>query len=151
MTQLNIAPKIMMWLSFASLSSVYAVMLIGVYITASHQGLSCPEWPLCPGGFKFPAGKYFFEVLHRLLAVITAAIILATAGYAAKRMHAIRKTAIASSIIVSAQVVLGMFVVNTELEPLIVATHLSSGVLLFAMTLMTFLFAYRIIKNPTQH
>jgi heme A synthase len=141
----------MMWLSFASLSSVYAVMLIGVYITASHQGLSCPEWPLCPSGFKFPAGKYFFEVLHRLLAVITTAIILATAGYAAKRMHAIRKTAIASSIIVSAQVVLGMFVVNTELEPLIVATHLSSGVLLFAMTLMTFLFAYRIIKNPTQY
>lgn len=60
-----------MWLSFASLSSVYAVMLIGVYITASHQGLSCPEWPLCPSGFEFPAGKYFFEVLHRLLAVIT--------------------------------------------------------------------------------
>jgi len=150
-TQLNIAPKIMMWLSFASLSSVYAVMLIGVYITASHQGLSCPEWPLCPSGFEFPTGKYLFEVLHRLLAVITAAIILATAGYAAKRMQAIRKTAIASSIIVSAQVVLGMFVVNTELEPLIVATHLSSGVLLFAMTLMTFLFAYRIIKNPTQY
>jgi len=47
--------------------------------------------------------------------------------------------------------VLGMFVVNTKLEPLIVATHLSSGVLLFAMTLMTFLFAYRIIKNPTQY
>jgi heme A synthase len=34
-------------------------------------------------------------------------------------------------------------VVTTRLEPLLVATHLSTGILLFAMTLMTFLAAYK--------
>jgi hypothetical protein len=33
------------------------------------------------------------------------------------------------------------------LEALLVATHLSTGVLLFAMTLMTFLSSYRLTKN----
>jgi hypothetical protein len=37
-----------------------------------------------------------------------------------------------------------MLVVTTRLEPLLVAAHLSTGILLFAMTLMTFLKAYRI-------
>jgi heme A synthase len=36
-----------------------------------------------------------------------------------------------------------MLVVSTHLEPLLVATHLSTGILLFAVTLMTFLASYR--------
>jgi hypothetical protein len=40
-----------------------------------------------------------------------------------------------------------MLVVNTHLEPLLVATHLSTGIALFAMTLMTFLTSYRMAKK----
>lgn len=122
-------------------------MLIGVYITSSHQGLSCTEWPLCPNGFGLPTEKHFFEHYHRVMVVIAASLIYATAAYAAKDARPARKTAIIAAIVVSVQILLGMLVVNTRLEPLLVATHLSTGILLFAMTLMTFLASYRLASK----
>ena len=140
-------------LSFASLALVFTVTLIGTYVDASHQGLSCPDWPLCPNGFNFPPKKYLFEEIHRIVAAVTASVIIATASYAAKKLGIVRKTAIAAGIIVVVQIVLGMFVVNTKLEALLVATHLSTGVFLFALVLITFVSSYRSTKvtNHTSH
>src|SRR5436853_885478 len=70
--------------SFASLALVFTVMLIGTYVDASHQGLSCPDWPLCPNGFNFPPKKYLFEEIHRIVAAVTASVIIVTACYVAK-------------------------------------------------------------------
>jgi len=140
-------PKVAAGLSFSALVILYSVMLIGVYITSSHQGLSCTEWPLCPNGFGLPTEKHFFEHYHRVMVVIAASLIYATAAYAAKNAKPARKTAILAAIVVSVQIVLGMLVVNTRLEPLLVATHLSTGILLFAMTLMTFLASYRLASK----
>jgi heme A synthase len=135
------------WLSFASLSLLYGLMLAGIYITASHQGLSCPDWPLCPNGFNLPLPKYFFEQIHRLIALVTATVIITTAFYATKTTKEVRKTSIIAAVLVLAQIFLGKFVVDSKLEPLLVATHLSTGVLLFAMTLLTFLYCYRTMEN----
>jgi len=134
--------------SFASLALLFTVMLIGTYVDASHQGLSCPDWPLCPNGFNFPPKKYLFEEIHRIVAAITAGVIFATAGYAAKKSGIMRKTAITAGIVVAVQIVLGMFVVNTKLNALLVATHLSTGVFLFALALITFVSSYRLINIP---
>jgi heme A synthase len=133
-------------LSFASLALLFTVMLIGTYVDASHQGLSCPDWPLCPNGFNFPPKKYLFEEIHRIVAAVTASVIIATASYAAKKLGIVRKSAIAAGIIVIVQIVLGMLVVNTKLEALLVATHLSTGVLLFALVLITFVSSFRLTK-----
>jgi cytochrome c oxidase assembly protein subunit 15 len=140
----------LVWFSFASMALLYCVMLLGIYITASHQGLSCPDWPLCPNGFNFPSQKYFFEYIHRVMAVITAGVIFTTAFYSVKKAKSVRKTAIAASIIISIQILLGILVINKKLEALLVATHLSTGVLLFAMTLITFLLSYRIAKGNSR-
>ncbi|HEX2014577.1 MAG TPA: COX15/CtaA family protein [Nitrososphaera sp.] len=134
-------------LAFSAMAMLYSVMLLGVYITASHQGLSCPDWPLCPNGFDLPTDKYFFEHVHRLVVIIAAGLIYTTAAYAVVRVKQARKTAIIAAIAVSVQIVFGMLVVTTGLEPLLVATHLSTGILLFAMTLMTFLTAYRLVSR----
>jgi heme A synthase len=149
MDEQQIVPHTMLWLSFASLVLLYSVMLIGVYISASNVGLFCTEWPLCPNGFNFPSPKYFFEHYHRVLVVITGVFIYATAAYVIKNARITRKYAIASSIIISFQILLGMLVVNTKLQSLIVAIHLSTGVLLFGMTLMTFLSAYKITEKKS--
>ena len=140
-------PKVAAGLSFSALIMLYSVMLIGVYITSSHQGLSCTEWPLCPNGFGLPTEKHFFEHYHRVMVVIAASLIYATAAYSAKDARPARKTAIIAAIVVSVQIVLGMLVVNTRLESLLVATHLSTGILLFAMTLMTFLASYSLASK----
>jgi heme A synthase len=140
-------PKLAVGLSFSALAMLYSVMLVGVYITASRQGLSCPDWPLCPNGFGLPPEKYFFEHYHRLMVVIMAGLIYATAAYAAKNAHPARKTTITAAIVVSVQIVLGMLVVKTNLQPLLVMTHLSTGILLFAMMLLTFLTSYRLARK----
>jgi heme A synthase len=139
--------KIGLGLSFSAMVMLYSVMLLGVYITSSHQGLSCIDWPLCPNGFGLPSEKYFFEHYHRVMVVITAGLIYTTAFFAARNSKPARATAIIAGIVVSVQIVFGMLIVNTQLEPLLVATHLSTGILLFAMTLMTFLSAYRLARN----
>jgi heme A synthase len=140
-------PKVGVGLSFAALALLFSVMMLGVYISASHQGLSCPDWPLCPNGFDLPSEKYFFEHVHRMMVVITASLIFATAAYSARKIKPARKTAIIAAIVVCVQIVFGMLVVTTRLEPLLAATHLSTGILLFSMVLMTFLTAYRVARN----
>ena len=140
-----------LYLSFVSLGLIFSLMLIGTYVDASHQGLSCPDWPLCPNGFGFPPKKYFFEEIHRIVAVITASTVFATTAYAYRRSRTLRKSTIAATLIVVAQILLGMFVVYTRLEPLLVATHLSTGVLLFGTSLITFLSAYKATFMPNQN
>ena len=146
-TVLQKSPKIGLGLAFAAMAMLYSVMLLGVYITSSHQGLSCPDWPLCPNGFGLPSEKHFFEHTHRVMVIITACMIVATAAYSVRKMKPATKTAIMAAILVSVQIVFGMLVVNTKLQPLLVAAHLSTGISLFAMTLMTFLTAYRLTRN----
>jgi heme A synthase len=82
-----------------------------------------------------------------MMVVITASLIFATAAYSARKIKPARKTAIIAAIVVCVQIVFGMLVVTTSLEPLLAATHLSTGILLFSMVLMTFLTAYRVARN----
>ena len=130
--------------SFASLALLFTTMLLGTYVDASHQGMSCPGWPLCPNGFNFPPKKYFYEEIHRIMALVTACVIVSIAFYAAKRIELIRRQAVAAGMVVIVQVVLGAFVVYTKLGAFVVAIHLSTGVLLFGLTLTTFISYYRL-------
>ena len=134
----------MLYLSFASLALIFATMLLGTYIDASHQGMSCPGWPLCPNGFYIPPKKFFFEEIHRIMALVTACVVVSTAAYAAKKIEPLRKQAVTAGMVVIIQVVLGMLVVYTKLQALVVAVHLSTGVLLFGLTLVTFILYYRL-------
>jgi cytochrome c oxidase assembly protein subunit 15 len=135
-------------LSFAAMAVLYSVMLVGVYISSSHQGLTCPDWPLCPNGFDLPSERHFYEHYHRVLVLITSGLIYATSAYSVVKATPARRTAVIAAIVMSVQIVFGFFVVNTALHPIIVATHLSTGILLFAMTLMTFLSSYKHAKKP---
>lgn len=129
---------------------LYSVMLVGVYISSSHQGLTCPDWPLCPNGFGLPSETHFYEHYHRVLVLVTAGLIYATAVYSVRKALPGRKTAIIASIVMSVQIAIGFFVIDTGLHPIIVATHLSTGILLFAMTLMTFLSLYWHSRKKSQ-
>ena len=57
--------------SFVSLGLVFTVIIIGAFLSARGQELSCSDWPLCPTGFSLsPGGKYFVEYVHRIIALI---------------------------------------------------------------------------------
>ncbi|MEX0861660.1 heme A synthase [Nitrosopumilus sp.] len=137
------------YLALTSLIVLYSLMFIGGYISAAGLGLTCPEWPLCPNGVM-PSEEYFIEWTHRLIAATTGVLIIATMVASLINKNADLKIKITSSIasaLVVTQITLGALVIDTKLHAVLVAIHLGIGILLFAMVLLTVLFAFRISKS----
>lgn len=127
-------------LAFISLGLVYSTMIVGVYFSSLEEGIACTDWPLCPNGlFGAPEERYVVEYAHRLIAAIAAAFIYATAVIVPSKIKRAKKAALIAAAIVSVQLVLGLAVVFSQLNPLLVASHLSTGVSMFALVLLTFL------------
>ena len=143
---------ILKYLSLASLGVLYSLMFIGGYVSASGLGLSCPEWPLCPSGI-LPTQEYLIEWTHRFVAATTGVLIVSTAvgSWLAKGSDKkIKITGTLAGIFVVTQITLGAIVIDLKLHALLVAVHLGIGILLFAMTLLTTLFAFRMGKVSVQ-
>ena len=139
------------YLALSSLVILYSLMFIGGYLQASGQGLSCPGWPLCPSGI-LPSAEYLTEWIHRLIAATTGILIIATAIGSWKVAGSdtkIRITGTLAGVLVVAQITLGAIVIDTKLHAVIVAIHNGAGILLFAMTLLTILFAFRLARSTT--
>ena len=112
-------------------------------------GLTCPEWPLCPNGV-LPNEEYFIEWVHRLVAATTGTLVIATTVGSWLNKNAGRKikfTSTFASVLVVTQITLGALVIDLKLHAVLVAIHLGVGVLLFAMVLLTTLFAFKITKS----
>ena len=127
-------------------------MFIGGYVSAAGLGLSCPDWPLCPSGI-FPTEKYLIEWIHRFVAATTGALIIATAigSWLAKGSDKkIKITGTLAAIFVITQISLGALVIDLKLHAVLVSIHLGIGILLFAMVLLTTLFAFRLGKKAIQ-
>ena len=143
---------ILKYLALASLVILYSLMFIGGYVSASGLGLSCPEWPLCPSGI-LPTQEYLIEWSHRFIAATTGVLIVSTAvgSWLAKGSDKkIKITGTLAGIFVVTQITLGAIVIDLKLHALLVAVHLGIGILLFAMTLLTTLFAFRLGKVSVQ-
>ena len=127
-------------------------MFIGGYISAAGLGLTCPDWPLCPNGIM-PDDEYFIEWTHRLIAATTGTLIIATTVGVWINRSAHRKikfTSALASVFVVTQITLGAIVIDTKLHAVLVAIHLGIGILLFAMVLLTTLFAFRLAKQSLE-
>jgi len=125
-------------------------MFIGGYISAAGLGLTCPEWPLCPNGIM-PSEEYLVEWVHRTTAATTGVLVIATMVASLINKNSDLKIKITSSLatgLVITQITLGALVIDTKLHAVLVAIHLGIGIWLFAMVLLTVLFAFRISKSP---
>lgn len=140
------------YLALATLIILYSLMFIGGYVSSAGLGLTCPEWPLCPNGIM-PNEQYFIEWTHRLIAVTTGSLVIATAVGSWLNKNAGRKikfTSTFAATLVVTQITLGAIVINLKLHAVLVAIHLGVGILLFSMVLLTALFAFRITKKPIE-
>ncbi len=137
------------YLALATLIVLYSLMFIGGYVSAAGLGLTCPDWPLCPGGV-LPSEEYLIEWTHRLIAATTGAFVIATMVASLINKNSDLKIKITSSlatIFVITQIVLGAMVIDLKLHAVLVAIHLGIGILLFSVVLLTTLFAFRISKT----
>ena len=139
------------YLALTTLIVLYSLMFIGGYISAAGLGLTCPEWPLCPNGIM-PSEEYLIEWIHRTTAATTGVLVIATMVASLINKNADLKIKITSSLataLVITQITLGALVIDTKLHAVLVAIHLGIGIWLFAMVLLTVLFAFR-IANPSK-
>ncbi|MDH5430750.1 MAG: COX15/CtaA family protein [Nitrosopumilus sp.] len=137
------------YLALATLIVLYSLMFIGGYISAAGLGLTCPEWPLCPNGVM-PSEEYLIEWIHRTVAATTGVLIIATMVASLINKNSDSKIKITSSLatgLVITQITLGALVIDTKLHAVLVAIHLGIGIWLFAMVLLTVIFAFRITKS----
>lgn len=137
------------YLALTTLIVLYSLMFIGGYISAAGLGLTCPEWPLCPNGVM-PSEEYLVEWVHRTTAATTGALVIATMVASLINKNSDLKIKITSSLatgLVITQITLGALVIDTKLHAVLVAIHLGIGIWLFAMVLLTVLFAFRIAKS----
>ncbi len=123
-------------LTLISLILIFSTMISGRSITASRQALACTSWPLCPNGFTFPAPKFLSENIHRLLAIMAAITVTLTTIISFMIHSKFKKIAVIALSCIVAEIFIGMFVVYTNLQALLVATHLSNGVVIFALTIL---------------
>ncbi len=143
---------ILKYLALTSLIVLYSLMFIGGYVSAAGLGLTCPDWPLCPNGI-LPNEEYFIEWTHRLIAASTGALIIATTIGCWITKNAdwkIKLTSSLAAVFVVTQIALGAIVIDLKLHAVLVAVHLGIGILLFAMVLLTTLFAFRLSKASIQ-
>ncbi|MDH5415884.1 MAG: COX15/CtaA family protein [Nitrosopumilus sp.] len=136
------------FLALTTMVVLYSLMFIGGYISAAGLGLTCPEWPLCPNGVM-PSEEYLIEWIHRTIAATTGVLVIATMVASLLNKNSDLKIKITSSLataLVITQITLGALVIDTKLHAVLVAIHLGIGIWLFAMVLLTTLFAFRISK-----
>jgi len=124
-------------------------MFIGGYVSAAGLGLTCPEWPLCPSGV-LPNEEYLIEWIHRFVAATTGTLVIATSVASWINKNAgikIKFTSTFAATLVITQITLGAMVIDLKLHAVLVSIHLGVGILLFAMVLLTTLFAFKITKS----
>ena len=128
-------------ISIFTAASVYILIYIGGVVTRSGLGLSAGiDWPL-PSDGLLPTSENFLEYIHRALSGLVGLLILATAVIAYRVRNKISRTALISSILtlvlIGLQLLLGMFVLSSYLNPIVVATHNNLASLIFATSLVT--------------
>jgi len=127
----------------------YSVMMLGVYLSSIHQGLSCLTWPLCPNGFDLPPPKYFYEHIHRTLVLVLVISLFSFTAYSFIKLNDKKfkiKLALASGLLI-AQVTLGWVMIVTKLQPIIVASHLATGIAFFGILIVTLISLHHEMKN----
>ena len=129
-------------IAFLSIGLVFTTMIVGVYFSGQERGIACTDWPLCPNGFfALPEDRYVVEYVHRVLAAVTAGFVYATVIIVPPKATKAKRAAIIAAVIITAQIILGYLTATTNLHPLVVAAHLSTGITAVAFTLLTFMWA----------
>jgi len=143
-----------------SIILAFAVITLGAYVRLSDAGLGCPDWPGCYGKlFGIPQSaieiteaesvfserkvdvlKAWKEMAHRYIAGILGIIIFYITYLCIRRkINSIITLAKLTSLLVIAQVILGMLTVTLKLQPTIVIMHLLGGFTIICMLWLIYL------------
>lgn len=159
-----ISPKYRQYSNLALFTCMLAffVILLGAFTRLTDAGLSCPDWPNCYGFMTAPhtdaqiqnavqqypmmpvnVKKAWTEMTHRYFAGTEGILILifSLATLFARQVKTFTSSFIAVALmaLVVVQVMLGMLTVTEKLKPVIVLSHLLTGISILSLLWWAFL------------
>ncbi len=143
-------------LTLVTFTLAFIVIILGAYTRLTNAGLSCPDWPHCYGFITAPhtssqlqtaaqnyplmpvdVKKAWTEMTHRYVAGTEGLLILifSVSLLRHRKEKDIKSSIIAISLIIllGVQVLLGMLTVTEKLKPVIVLSHLLTGLSLLSV------------------
>ena len=127
----------------ATLVAVFALIVVGAYVTAADFGEACgsnlgTDWPLCYGNlFPPPPIGPVAEYSHRILASLSTLLLFVTTFMfwrASDAAGAVKKLLVVASLLIVVEIVLGGVVVTQDLEAVLVTLHQANALLIFGLT-----------------
>ncbi|MDQ2960894.1 MAG: COX15/CtaA family protein [Candidatus Dormibacteraeota bacterium] len=121
--------------------ATYVLALTGALVVDQGAGYACAGWPLCGNGFQFSSAQLAdINLFHRLVAGVVVLLL----GYSTAKLRrarpadrALRRSGMAVMLLVVAQVVAGLLVVELRLPPAVRAIHLALASALWATVVLT--------------
>ncbi len=144
--------RLPLWATLAT-GSIYLQLILGAVMRHMNAGLVIPDFPLSFGGLV--PGTWTPEIAvafaHRAWALVAAAFVvgasvsaLRTAGKRAE----FASPAILLLILVVMQITLGAFIIWTQRQPHVTTTHVVTGALLLATSLVLTARSWRALRLP---
>lgn len=124
----------------ATIASVFALIVVGAYVTAAGYGDACgnsigTDWPLCQGHLLPPLQlAAVAEYSHRLLASLSTLFLFVTTFLfwrAKDSPVAARRSLYLASLLIVIEILLGGAVITTQLAPVLVTVHQANALLIF--------------------
>ena len=126
--------------------SVYILIAIGGYVSGAGEGLSGgTDWPLPREGI-YPTTESFAEYLHRAWTMAVSILIVLTAiiAWKARKTNGltIPLAATLALVLLVIQIPLGMLVLKSGLDAVVVTFHLGMATGIFGATLATVILSF---------
>src|SRR5579864_2229813 len=131
--------KIVRRIAWVTVGFTYFLIALGGTVRVSNSGLSCPDWPLCFGRpYAPPEIHALLEEAHRYTASIVSVLVIALAVSAliwARKERQVLIPALIAPFFLVIQIVLGGLTVLWKLPPTIIAAHLGTALVIFALVI----------------
>ena len=146
-----LAPVRFLWIATASCTSLFVVITSGAFVRLTGSGLGCENWPRC-GDKPYPERDFhaFVEFGNRMVALVGLALTLVT-WLASRRTSGLsdagRRAAVATFVVVVAQIPLGAITIAVDLHPLAVMAHFLLGLTALALAVVVALEAWLLVDG----
>jgi heme a synthase len=147
----TLSPIRFLRLATASSVALFLVITSGAFVRLTGSGLGCENWPRC-GDKPYPERDFhaFVEFGNRMVALVGLALTLLT-WLAAQRTAGLsptgRAAAVATFLVVVAQIPLGAITIAVDLHPLAVMTHFLLGLAALALAVVVALEAWILVDG----
>jgi heme a synthase len=147
----TLSPVRFLWIASASCTSLFLVITSGAFVRLTGSGLGCENWPRC-GDKPYPERDFhaFVEFGNRMVALVGLALTL-VAWLAARRTGGLstvgRRAALATFLVVVAQIPLGAITIAVDLHPLAVMAHFLLGLTALGLAIVVALEGWLLVDG----